>query len=80
MARYREKKRLEEDDDNELDQEEDDDDEDDVLTPPNLTGRVPRVHRLPVRYKPSITYISDYTDDLDSHHYVTWRYVYCSTI
>ena len=54
VARYQEEKRLEEDDADELDQEDDDTDDNDVTTPPILTGRVPRVHRPPVQYTPSI--------------------------
>ena len=52
VARYRDEKRLEEDDEDEpelADPENSDDDSE----PAQLTGRVPRVHRPPIRYSPS---------------------------
>lgn len=52
VERYREEKRLEDDDDDELEPE-DPEDSGDPSEPEQLTGRVPRIHRPPVRYNPS---------------------------
>ena len=52
VARYREERRLEEDDEDEPELE-DPEDSGDLSAPGQLTGRVPRIHRPPVRYHPS---------------------------
>ena len=52
VARYRDEKRLEEDDEDEPELA-DPEDSDDDSEPEQLTGRVPRVHRPPIRYTPS---------------------------
>ena len=53
VARYREEKLLAADDGDEPELEEPED-TDDPSEPEQLTGRVPRIHRPPVRYNPSI--------------------------
>ena len=53
VARYREEKLLAADDGDEPELEEPED-TDDLSEPEQLTGRVPRIHRPPVRYNPSI--------------------------
>jgi len=52
VARYREEKRLADDDADEPELD-DSDDHEDPSEPELLTGRVPRVHRPPMRYNPS---------------------------
>ena len=52
VARYREEKRLADDDEDEPELD-DSDDHEDPSEPELLTGRVPRVHRPPMRYNPS---------------------------
>ena len=52
VARYRDEKLLAADDEDEPEPEEHDD-TDDLSEPEQLTGRVPRIHRPPVRYTPS---------------------------
>ena len=52
VARYREEKRLAEDDEDEPESE-DPEDLDDPSEPEQLTGRVPRIHRPPIRYNQS---------------------------
>jgi len=52
VARYREEKRLADDDEDEPELD-DADDHEDPSEPELLTGRVPRVHRPPMRYNPS---------------------------
>ena len=52
VARYREEKRLADDDQDEPELD-NPDDHDDPSEPELLTGRVPRIHRPPVRYNPS---------------------------
>ena len=52
VARYRDEKRLAEDDEDEPEHD-DHDAPDDPREPELLTGRVPRIHRPPVRYNPS---------------------------
>ena len=52
-ARYREEKRLADDDEDEPELD-DPDDHDDPSAPELLTGRVPRIHRPPVRYNPAL--------------------------
>ena len=52
VARYRDEKRLEEDDEDEPELANPEDSDDDSK-PEQLTGRVPRVHRPPIRYTPS---------------------------
>ena len=62
LDRYKEEKRLDEDDDDEPDAESVSDDSD-APPGPEPSGRVPRVHRPPVRYNPGgVNYLSDMDD------------------
>ena len=66
VSRYREEKLLAADDEDEPEPEEIDD-ADDLSAPEQLTGRVPRIHRPPVRYNPSAGSAAHCVLKLDYH-------------
>ena len=53
VAHYREEKQLEDDDENQSEPEYSEDSRGDSSEPEQLTGRVPCIHRSPIRYHPS---------------------------